>query len=125
MAETTMMTKPVGKVRNPWIVLILGVVTLGIYGIIWQYSIFEELKNWRGQGWSGVLYLLLTLFLGIALIAVPWLTPAYVGRMYAEDGREKPITGLTGFWCLLPLVGAIIWIFKVQNAMNEFWESKA
>ncbi len=51
-------TKPVGKVRNPIVVLILGIVTLGIYMIIWYYCIFEELRNWRGQGWSGVLYLI-------------------------------------------------------------------
>ena len=118
------MVRPLGKPRNPFVVLILGIVTLGIYALIWQYSIFEELRNWRGQGWSGIIFLLLFLFFGVALIAVPWLLPAYIGRMYEEDGKAKPITGLSGFWVLLPLIGGIVWLFKVQNTLNRFWESK-
>jgi len=47
-----------------------------------------------------------------------------VGNMYAEDGREKPVTGKTGFWTLLPIIGAIVWFVKVQGALNRYWESK-
>lgn len=116
--------KPIGKTRNPLVVLILGIVTLGIYMIIWYYCIFEELKNWRGQGWSGVLYLILLILFCFPLIVIPWLIPAYVGRMYQEDGKEKPINGLTGFWVFLPLVGGIVWLWKVQGSLNTFWRSK-
>lgn len=122
--STTMTTKPVGKIRNPWVVLILSIVTLGIYSIIWYYSIFEELRNWRKQGWNGIIFLLLFLFFGVALIAIPWLIPAYIGRMYEEDDKIKPISGLTGFWVLLPIIGGIVWIFKIQNNLNTFWEEK-
>ena len=116
--------RPLGKVRSPVSVILLSIVTLGIYAIIYQYSIFDELKNWRGQGWSGGLYLIFAFLFPIPLIAIPWLVPAYVGRMYAEDNRDKPITGNAGFWMLLPLVGGIVWLFKVQNNLNSFWESK-
>ncbi len=117
-------SKPIGKSRNPWVVLILSIVTFGIYNIVWHYSILEELKNWRGQGWSGLVFIIFFLIFGIALIAIPWLVPAYVGRMYAEDGQAKPITGLTGFWVLLPIIGGVVWLFKVQNNLNAFWEAK-
>jgi hypothetical protein len=43
--------------------------------------------------------------------------------MYAQEGLEKPVTGLTGFWNLIPLVGWIIWVVKCQNAMNARWEA--
>lgn len=121
---TTSFAKPMGKIRNPWVVLILSIVTFGIYNIVWHYSILEELRNWRGQGWSGMVFIIFFLIFGIALIAIPWLVPAYVGCMYAEDGQEKPITALTGFWVLLPIIGGIVWIFKVQNNLNAFWEAK-
>ena len=121
---TTMVNKPIGKIRNPWTVLILSIVTLGIYGIVWYYCIFEELKNWRSQGWSGTVFIIFFLLFGIALIAIPWLIPAYVGRMYEEDGKTKPITGLTGFWIFFPIIGGIMWIFKVHNNLNAFWETK-
>ena len=121
---TNTIYKPIGKNRNPLTVLILGIVTLGIYIIIWYYCIFEELRNWRGQGWSGIIFIIFMLFFGIALIAIPWLIPAYVGNMYEEDGQTKPISGLTGFWVFLPIIGGIVWIFKVQNHLNAFWETK-
>ena len=30
---------------------------------------------------------------------------------------------LTGFWVLLPLVGGLVWLFKVQGRLNEYWAS--
>lgn len=121
---TTTANKIIGKNRNPLTVIILSIVTFGIYSIVWYYSIFEELKNYRGQGWSGPFYIILALFFGIALIACPWLIPAYVGRMYEEDGQDKPISGLTGFWIFVPIAGGIVWIYKVQGHMNNFWDAK-
>ncbi len=112
--------RPVGKVRNPVAVILLTLVTLGIYEIIFNYCTFEELKNWRGM-----LYLLFQFLFPIPLIALPWLIPAYVGRMYAEDQREKPIPGVTGFWTLLPIIGSIVWLVKVQNNLNRFWDLKS
>lgn len=125
-ANITMARRPVGKVRTPLLVVLLGMITLGIYSIVWHFSVFEELRNHRGQGWNGVLYLLFLIVppLQLVLIATPFLIPAYVGRMYAEDGRQQPISGLSGFWIFLPLLGPIIWIFVVQDALNKYWQSK-
>jgi hypothetical protein len=94
------------------------ILTLGIYGLYWIYISFAEVRARRGQGVAPIVGLLL------ALIPVSiFLLPSYVGNMYAEDGREKPITGLTGLWALVPLVGSIIWLFKVQGRLNDFWAS--
>jgi hypothetical protein len=54
MSETTssnsqVTTEPIGKIRNPWMIIFLIPITLGIYGLVWYYSIIEELKNWRGK----------------------------------------------------------------------------
>jgi hypothetical protein len=45
------------------------------------------------------------------------------GNMYAKAGMEKPVRGVTGFWVLIPLIGFIIWVVKVQGALNRRWES--
>ena len=116
--------KPLGKVRNPISVILLCIVTLGIYQIFYLYCTFQELRNYRNQGWSGVLYLVFQFLFPFPLIAIPWLVPAYVGRLYAEDGLAKPITGYAGFWMLLPILGPLVWLFKVQGLLNEFWEQK-
>lgn len=117
-------TKPLGKIRSPLMVIILGIVTFGIYFIIFYYKVFEELKNYRGQGWSGTLYLIFQFLFPFPLIALPWLLPAYVGRMYVEDGQAAPITGMAGFWVFVPLVGGIILFVKIIRRMNEFWAAK-
>jgi hypothetical protein len=105
----------VGKHRNPLVVLLLTIVTLGIYLLYWIFISFAEVRARRGQGVSGIVGLLL------ALIPVSiFLLPSYVGNMYAEDGKPKPITGLTGLWALIPF-GGIVWLFRVQGRLNEFW----
>ena len=111
---------PPGQVRSPVAVILLSIVTLGIYTLYWYYAVFEELKDRTGNGVGGPIGLLLGLCIGIVNI---FLLPSEVGNMYAQEGLEKPVTGLTGFWVLIPLVGFIIWIVKVQNAMNHRWEA--
>ena len=108
----------VGRHRNPLVVLLLMIVTLGIYGLYWIYISFAEVKAHRGKGVSG--------FVGLLLALIPvsvFLLPSYVGDMYAESGKTKPITGMAGLWALVPLVGSIIWLFKVQGRLNEFWST--
>ena len=101
----------VGRNRNPLVVLLLSIVTLGIYLLYWIYITFAEVRAARGgKGTSGIVGLLL------ALIPVSiFLLPSHVGDMYAEDGKTKPITGYAGLWALIPLVGGIVWLFKVQG----------
>ena len=112
---------PSGKVRNPWFVaIIFSIITLGIYYLFWQYQVFRDLKEHTGEGVGGVIGLVIGIVLGI----VNWfLLPSEIGNMYAKAGMEKPVTGVTGFWNLIPIVGFFIWVFKVQNAMNNRWET--
>jgi Domain of unknown function (DUF4234) len=111
---------PVGKVRNPAAVVIFSIITLGIYFLVWTYKVFNELKNHTGEGVGGVIGLVIGIVIGI----VNWfLLPSEVGNMYEKAGLEKPVRGVTGFWNLIPLIGGIIWIVKVQGALNRRWES--
>jgi hypothetical protein len=43
--------------------------------------------------------------------------------MFAKSGQAKPVRGVTGFWTFIPLIGFIIWIIKVQGALNRRWQS--
>jgi hypothetical protein len=107
-------------VRNPWFVAFISIITLGIYYLYWQYQVFKELKEHTGEGVGGVIGLVIAILIGI----VNWfLLPSEIGNMYAKAGMEKPVTGVTGFWNLIPIVGFFIWVFKVQGALNRRWES--
>jgi len=114
---------PLGQRRGIGFGILLTIVTLGIYTYYWSFKTFEELKQHRGgQGIGGALALIL-MFVGGG-VAIPFIAGSEVGNMYAEDGREKPVTGKTGLWILLLVIGSIVWFVKVQRALNRYWESK-
>jgi hypothetical protein len=110
---------PKGTVREPAAVIVFSIITIGIYFLVWSYKVFKENKDFSGEGVGGGIGLLFAILLGI----VNWfLLPAEIGNIYARMGREKPVSGVTGFWNLIPLIGWIIWVVKVQNAMNRLYE---
>jgi len=114
-------TGAVGEMRKPLTVVLLSIITLGIYTLWWYYRNFEDMKQYSGEGVGGLLGLLFAIFCGV--IAV-FLLPAEIGNLYSREGKEKPCTALTAFWNLIPLVGTIIFIYKVQNRLDDFWAEK-
>jgi hypothetical protein len=114
-------TGPLGQRRGVAFVILISLVTLGIYFLYWTYKTFEEMKQHTGEGLGGVIGLVIALVVGIVNSFV---IPSEVGQMYKGDGREAPVSGITGLWVLLPLVGWIIWVVKVQGALNRYWDSK-
>ena len=88
--------KPVGKVRSPLAVLLLSIITVGIYGFYWYYKTFQEIKDYSGEGIGGGLGLLLGLFCSIV---VSFLLPSEVGNLYSRDGQPAPLSGVTGCCC--------------------------
>ncbi len=117
-------SRPLGKIRGPGAVFLLIFFTFGLYAAYYYYCTFDELHRWRGQGWSGGIYLLYFFLCGVPCLAIPWLLPSYVGALYREDGQSPTVSGLTGFWIFIPFLGGIIWIYRVQGALNNFWRGK-
>ncbi len=111
---------PPGTVRNPAFVIIITIITIGIYGLYWQYQVFKDLKQHTGDGIGGPIALVIAILIGIVNA---FLLPSEIGNMYEKAGMEKPVRGVTGFWNLIPLIGFIIWVVKCQGAMNRRWES--
>lgn len=114
---------PLGRPRGVAFVILLTIVTLGIYSIYWAYKTQEEMKQHTGDGLGGVLGLVVW----ILLTAVSaFVIPSEVGRMYAKSGKPQPVSGWTGLW-LFPfgvfLIPAIVWWVKVQGGLNRYWES--
>jgi hypothetical protein len=111
----------VRKVRNPWAVIGLSIITLGIYFLFWTYYVFTEMKDETGDGVGGVVGVIIGIFVGIVN---GFLIPHEAGNMYVKAGQAPPVKAVTGFWLLLPLVGFFIWVIKVQGALNARWEAR-
>ncbi len=116
---------PLGQPRGIGFVILLTIVTLGLYSLYWVFKTQEEMKQHTGEGLGGVLGLVVWIVVGAVSAFV---IPSEVGKMYKKDGREAPITGWTGLW-LFPggilIIPIFVWFAKVQGALNRYWESKA
>jgi len=114
---------PIGQVRSTGVLILLFVVTLGIWSLVYYYQTHEEMKRHSGQGLGGVLALVLSLFVGIVS---PYLLSHEVGDLYERRGQQKPVSALTGLWFfpgMFILVGPIIWFVQTNNALNDYWRS--
>ncbi len=76
--------------RSPVVVVLLSIVTLGIYTLFWYYRVFEDLKLRTGNGVGGVVGLLLGLCISIVNV---FLLPAEIGNMYAQEGSTRDPRG--------------------------------
>ena len=110
---------PIGEARNPVMIIVLSIITCGIYGLYWLYKTFEELKQHNGEGLGGVVGLILGLFWVSYFIL-----PMEIQKTYEADGRQAGVSAIYGLLLLIPLVGFIIYILKVQGALNDYWVSK-
>jgi membrane protease YdiL (CAAX protease family) len=116
----TTYTGAVGQTRGTGISMLLYIVTLSIYGFVYYFKTHDEMKKHSGQGLGGAVALILAIFVGFVL---PFTMASEVGNLYKRAGREAPVSGVTGLWILLPLVGAIVWFVKTNGALNAYWES--
>ena len=55
---------------------------------------------------------------------VNWFLLPVGDRQHLRQARvaRSRSRGVTGFWNLIPLIGWIIWVVKVQGAMNRLYE---
>jgi len=100
------------------LVLLLSVVTLGVWTIVWSYQNGEELKRHANTGLGGVAYLFVTLLISPVTM---FLMASEVEQLYRRKGVQPPITTIWGLWFLLPLIGNLIWYVRIQHAINDYW----
>ncbi|MGI9052557.1 MAG: DUF4234 domain-containing protein [Ilumatobacteraceae bacterium] len=110
-----------GAYYSPGLVILLSIVTIGIWTILWSYRTNEDLKRYNGDGLGGTLAVVIHILLSVVLM---FTIPNEIQKIYERDGRESPVSTVWGLWFLLPIIGNIIWYLKVQRALNDFWLSK-
>jgi hypothetical protein len=122
LSESSAARGPVGQPRGIAFVIVLSIITFGIYHFYWVYKNSDEMQRRTGQGIGGVLALVIAILIHVVIWFV---MPSEVGRMYRSDGRNPPLTGWTGLWMFLPIVGWFVWTIKIQGALNRYWETAA
>lgn len=120
------------KVRNPWGVLGLSLVTLGIYTIFWWYYINREMADLgrteghnlgTSPGTSTAAWIFSGFTLGISYV---WTVVTTTQRIQASQ-RVVGVTDITSGW-----LAAAVWILTLgiggpvftQYAINKVWEGR-
>jgi Domain of unknown function (DUF4234) len=118
------------KVRSPWAVALLPIITFGIYHLVWWYRINCELRDYgRAKGYDlgqSPMSSALALFPG-GIIIVPALITYWRGikrvQGAARVGGEEPPNGWISLILFL-VISLGLWAY-VQIALNDLWRDEA
>ena len=119
------------KVRHPWAVPLLSVITLGIYYLVWYYKINREMSDWGEQnkvdiGLSpGMSVLAVTI--GAFLIIPPFVSIWGTGKRMQLAQRCAGVHGGSGLlWFILHMIPVVSLLAPVylQYQLNKVWETR-
>jgi Domain of unknown function (DUF4234) len=124
-------TGSTAKIRNPWGVLGLSIITIGIYYAFWWYFINREMRD-LGRARSvdlgqnpanSVLAATLGWLIIIPAIVTLWTTSDRIQRTEEVAGVDRAANGPIIFILLL-LIGPV-GIWYAQSELNKAWKSQA
>jgi hypothetical protein len=118
------------KVRSPWAVALLPIITLGIYHLVWWYKINKELKAYgEAKGFDlgqNPTNSVLALFPG-GIIVIPALVTYWRGTKRvmgaAKITGQEPVSGWISIILYL-LLSPAFWAY-LQVSLNHVWEQEA
>jgi hypothetical protein len=128
MAESVVIPGSRGnaKIRNPWGVFLLSIVTLWIYYVVWYYKVNRELRDYGVGDSPGTSLLAITL--GGLVIVPPWVSWwRFFGRL--REAQERAGTSersdqWIGF--ILHFIGSFLLPIEVvyaQQNLNRLWQT--
>ncbi|HEX8854500.1 MAG TPA: DUF4234 domain-containing protein [Thermoleophilaceae bacterium] len=118
------------KVRSPWAVALLPIITLGIYHLVWWYRVNREMRDYgRAKGYDlgqNPTASVLALFPG-GIIIVPALISYWRGTKRVQGaariaGKEPPNGWIALILYLLIALGFYAYL---QVSLNDIWRSEA
>ena len=127
MAEQVQVRGTPVKVRNPFLVFVWSLVTLGIYYVVWYYKINRELRDASGIDVSPIV--------AVLAVTIGWLVlvPPFVSwyRTFARIVAAQRAANLTSE--ASPVLGFILFVLAVflvpveviyaQDELNKIWRT--
>lgn len=113
----------VGRIRSLVLVVLLSLITAGIYFFIWYYQLNRELRKHLGRGPEPAL--LLALFILVPFIGwfiATWATGVTLRKVQRNADTDRMTNpAYAAIWSLVPVVG---WFFAagfLQGGANRAW----
>ncbi len=131
MAETVQITArgKRAKIRNPWGVLGLTLVTLGIYYLFWYFFVNREMSDWGEQHQTDIGLSpgtsLLAITIGGFVIIPPYVSIFHTGKRMQLAQRVGGVHGGSGltffFLSIIPIANFFAPVY-LQSELNKVWE---
>ena len=118
------------KIRNPWGVLGLALITLGIYYVFWYYFINREMRDFGNAhgvdlGQSPATSVI-AITLGAFIIIPPFVSIWKTGRRMEGTQRTANVSGGSGpLWFVLHIIPVVSLFAPVymQTELDEAWRT--
>jgi uncharacterized protein DUF4234 len=127
VAEQVQLRGTAVKIRNPFLVFIWSLVTLGIYYLVWYYKINRELRDASGVNVSPFIALL-AVTIGWIVIVPPFVSWYRTFERIVEAQRKAGVTSEAS-----PILGFILYVIAVfvlpveviyaQDELNKVWRA--
>lgn len=128
MEQNVTQEMEIGKIRFVLTPTLLGIITLGIYNLVWLYKIHNEMLNHtKDKSISPgkvIGFLFIPIFNFFWFIYLLFYVPGLIKNMDMDDGipaKKQTNAGLIGIIGLIPFVN-LLWAPLIQNALNRHWK---
>ena len=103
--------------------VLLSIVTLGVYGAVWYYSVNKELYEFTGLG--GPVVSLLAMLLGWLLLFIPTLisirnTAERIQAAQVRSGIAATTSPKATVWLAVLPIACLFWQFNIQRGQNRW-----
>ena len=123
MAEDVQIAGQTYRMRNPWGVVGLSLITLGIYALYWYWAVNDEARRYLRDESIRPVVALLAISLGWVLIVPPFISAYHTGQRIE---RMQNSAGLVS--TMNPVIFLVLWIFiniivywYGQSEQNKIW----
>ena len=131
MADTVQITArgQQAKIRNPWGVLGLTIITLGIYYLFWYFFVNREMSDWGERHKTDIGLSpgtsLVAITIGSIIIVPPYVSIFHTGKRMQLAQRVGGVHGGSGltflFLSIIPIVNLFAPVY-LQSELNKVWE---
>jgi hypothetical protein len=115
------------KVRHPLAPLGLGIITLGVYPLVWYFKINAELRSQGEDVSPGIALLAITLgaFLIVPPIVSMYNTAERIRRVQERRGVDHPLSPVLALVLLFIPFANLFQSAYLQAGLNRAWERAA
>lgn len=114
----------IGLKRNPVTIILLSIITCGIYSIYWHYKVGDEIRTALGNPDSvNPVLAILSIFCFPIMFYYIYTIDKALLELAPQRGRSYSSNFV--LWVILYLlgVGLLVEMFMVQDKLNDIWDT--